>query len=275
MENKQKPNIEESNIKVIFITNINNLLYDFFKTIKVADMGLYFMNKDIKPNANFNDWVITNLSNEKINFLKINIDFASKRLEYLDPSLKNSNANLDCESWKICVFSEMFFNLPFTLQDVIFIPESYINSSMEKFGLLDFMFAGTNKVNKNFSRTLVHEKIHLLQRYNQSNWDNYIIDKTNWIIVNNPIVFNFTLINNNKIIYNPDTHYVKNIFAYPSNDKYYHGQMLLNSKREIKNIWYVMVDSDNEFYLYPISHSVTKYEHPYEELAYNLSNDLI
>jgi len=186
-------------------------------------------------------------------------------LKNLNPMLINKNFDLDYRLWKICVFSEMFFNLPFTLGDVIFIPRSYIKSSMGN---------NPNSINKPFSRTLIHEKIHLLQRYNQNIWDNYITSNTKWVIIDKNIYHNSTLINGNKIIYNPDTYYVKNKFAYSPDDKKYYGTMLLDSNKKIKDIWYQLVESGNKINAYPISYSITKYEHPYEELAYNMADNL-
>ena len=267
--------IPNTNIKIIFIKDINNLIIDFFNTIGYSDIKIYFTSENVNINTNFNDFVIKNISDKHINFLKFNIKFSAECLQNLNPQLINKNLNLNYNSWNICVFSEMFFNLPFTLSDVIFIPQSYINSSIGNSGLLDFLFDGSTQINKTFSKTLIHEKIHVLQRYNQDIWDNYIIANTNWIIIHKEIYFNSTLINNNKIIYNPDTYYVNNIFAYPVSDINYYGEMLLDSNKKIKDIWFQMVNSNNKINLYPISYSVSKYEHPYEELAYSISNELI
>jgi hypothetical protein len=269
----QEHNIENST-KLIFITDINNLLGNFFEKVGKIDLDLYFSNSHNLHNVNFNDRVIDTLSQEQILFLKENIKFALGCLDKLDDKLKNFNVGLDYETWKICVFSKMFFDLPFTLQDVIFIPISYIESSMKKNLLLDHLFS-KNSINKKFALTLIHEKIHLLQRYNQTNWNNWIISNTNWIILNKEIIGKFTLINNNKIIYNPDTYYVNDKFAYVSNNKCYYGQMLLDTNNQIKDIWCQLIESNNKYFSYPISFSVIKYEHPYEELAYKISDQLI
>jgi hypothetical protein len=242
------------NNKLLIITDIDIQIKTFLKNI--SDTNIYFINK----NDNYNNRIITNLSQKQIDFLQININFSSQCLTKINTKLKNKNPNLDINIWKICVFSEMFFNLPFTLDDIIFIPISYLNSSLN-----------TNN-NILFSKTLIHEKIHLLQRYNQHIWNDYIINNTKWIIVDKTPVYNSSLINNNKIIYNPDTYYLKNIFVYSNNNKYYYGQMFLNSNNQIKNIWYEYTTFGN---LFPVNVQVTNYEHPYEELAYVLSNELI
>jgi hypothetical protein len=242
------------------------------------------MNKNIEQNINYNDCVIKKLTEEQILFLKDNVEFSSKCLEYLDNELKNFNNDLDYYIWKICVFDNMFFNLPFTLEDVIFIPISYINKSIVLPTFIDKIFYNNiNLINKNFSKTLIHEKIHLLQRYNQKKWNEYIVKNTNWIIVDKEIISNITFINNNQIIYNPDTYYLNTFFLYSinknntnyqNNNKYY-GLMLFNSKFEIKNIWFLTKEMDDKIFLYPVTSQITIHEHPYEELAYNLANKLI
>jgi len=260
--------IKNSNEKLIFVFDIQNMLSDFFAKINTNDKMIYF--SDNKTLINYNDYIINILDKNLINFLLANIEYSAKCLELLNIELLNKNLEFANNIWKICVFDNMFFNMPFTLSDVIFIPYNYIKSSINENLLLK------NNINKSFCKTLIHEKIHLLQRYNQENWNNYITKNTNWkILNNNNIFYNYSLINNNKIIYNPDTYYIANIFIYFINNKKYYGQMILNSKNEIKNIWCEIIYSNNKLNLYPISYSISKYEHPYEELAYELSNKLI
>jgi hypothetical protein len=267
-------NIEESNIKILLINDINYLLYDFFKNIGDSDLKIYFMNKDIKT-RNFNEYIVNKITNEQLEFLKENIKFSVNCLKKINPILNNINSNLDNNLWKLCIFKDMFFNLPFTLQDVIFIPISYIESSMKKDNIIDYIFNNTDYINKNFSKTLVHEKIHLLQRYNENLWNDYITKNTKWSIIKKKIFINCSLINNNKIIYNPDTFYVDNYFFYNDDKNRYYGMMLFDSKNEIQNIWFEVVELEDKINLYPSSKSISKYEHPFEELAYIMAFELI
>ena len=260
--------IEDTNVKILLVKEINYLINDFFKNIGETDIKIYFMNKDIILGTDFNKWIIKKLSDVQINFLKENIKYSVNCLKNININLVNKNKNLNYDLWKLCIFDNMFFNLPFTLDDIIFIPISYINSSMNKTGFFD-------NINKSFSKTLVHEKIHLLQRYNEDLWDKYILENTKWIITDKQLIMKCCLINNNKIIYNPDTFYVKNKFVYEKNNKKYFGLMLLNSKNEIKNIWFQVVEINNIINLYPVPETINNYEHPYEELAYGMASELI
>lgn len=244
--------------ELIIITNVKNIFDNFFEKIEFENKKIYFINN----NDNINNNIIKIVSPEQNIFLQNNINYSSKCLLKLDNELKNFNNNFNNNIWKICIFENMFFNLPFTLEDIIFIPLKYLNSCL------------TEKSDKHFSKTLIHEKIHLLQRHNQENWIKYIIKNTKWIVNNNEKISKITLIRNNKIIYNPDTYYNNN-FLYFLNNKYYYAEMLLNSKNEITNIWFEAIINNNKIYLHPTNLSITKYEHPFEELAYNLSNKLI
>lgn len=267
-------NIEESNIKIVFINDINYLLDDFFKGINENDISLYFMNKKLETH-NFNNWIFKNITNEQQTFLRENIKYSMNCLNNLNSELINKNSDLNYNFWKICIFDNMFFNLPFTLKDVIFIPITYINSSMNKSNIMDYIFNNSEIINKNFSKTLVHEKIHLLQRYNENIWDNYILKNTNWSIVNKTLIINCSLINNNKIIYNPDTFYVHNKFVYKKDNTFYYGLMIVNSHYEVNNVWFQAIEIKNKINLYPVNELINKYEHPYEELAYTMAYDLV
>lgn len=249
------------NTKIIYLQNPEHILKDFFKSINATEWSLYIkdLNIDNFNNYLFNNHIIKNISERQNNFITENINYSMEKLSGLDTQLKNKNPNLNFPQWKICIYKEMFFNLPFTLEDVIFIPINYINTSM-----------GVNLINKKFSKTLIHEKIHLLQRYNNNEWDNYIISNTNWKIFFPELNFTTCLTNGNFPVYNPDTYYVEKTFYYELNHNKYYGQMILNLGK-IKNIWYQIIGTE----LFPVVDSINKDEHPYEELAYKISDSLI
>jgi hypothetical protein len=262
------------NTNIIYIKDINLLIRNFLITIDSDDIKIYFMDKKIDSTTNFNDWVVTEINEKESDFIKINVEYSVECLKKIDPSLLNKNHNLNYNLWKLCIFDDMFFNLPFTLDDVIFIPKSYVKSSMnDNSNLLNYLL-NKNGVNKKFSKTLIHEKIHLLQRYNQDIWDKYILENTNWRITNKDLLIKCTLINNNHIIYNPDTYYVNNKFMFLDNEKYYYGKLIFNNKRVIDTIWFQIDEQKDKINLYVDINFNKKYEHPYEELAYNMAEKL-
>jgi hypothetical protein len=63
------------------------------------------------------------------------------------------------------------WNLPFTLEDIIFIPISYIKSSY------------SNNSYQNFTKTMFHERIHISQRLNINKWNNYIQNNIKDILI--------------------------------------------------------------------------------------------
>jgi hypothetical protein len=246
-------------MSIYFIKDINKPINNFLNNINQETKEEYFMNEKI-PN-NFNNF-IKNINEKEEEFIKINIEYSIKCLNNLDIKLKNQNKELNYDLWKICVFDKMFFNLPFTLEDIIFIPIGYIKKSINN----------NNIINKNFSKTLIHEKIHLLQRYNQNIWNNYIIQNTKWILTNKEFITTSCLLNNN-IIHNPDTYYVENKFIYEDNKKYYYGNIIIINNK-IDTLWYECIIINNQIKLYINNNYNKKYEHPYEELAYILAEKL-
>ena len=133
------------------------------------------------------------------------------------------------------------FNLPFTLDNIIFIPFEY----------------NTSNNDDELITTFIHEQIHIYQRFNLKEWDKYITKNTNWRLCKIKLMKN--------MIYNPDTFYKKYSYCYVLNDvKYY---CFLNKSFEKE--W---VDDDN-MVIYN-NKNLPNYEHPFEELAYTLSKDI-
>ena len=157
----------------------------------------------------------------------------------------------------------MFFDLPFTMDKIIFIPESYLNKSIQ---------ANTNT--NNFIITLVHEQLHILQRYNQIKWDEYIKTHTNWILLSNiQLDKNITYYKTTQVA-NPDTTYPNKIYVYKQSNKLYWGELVKrDSSPKVIDQWFVLLP--NTFDLYPVHEQISKYEHPYEELAYEISKSLV
>mgnify|MGYP003339419985 CR=1 FL=1 len=78
----------------------------------------------------------------------------------------------------------------------------------------------------------------------------YILENTNWRITNKDLLIKCTLINNNHIIYNPDTYYVKNNFMFLDNEKYYYGKIIFNNKKVIDTIWFQVCEQKDKINLY-------------------------
>ena len=249
-----------NNLSIEFIYNINNIITNFMNNIDKDKIDIYINhNKD-----NYDNNVIKNLSENDINYIKECIKIASTKLLKLSNNLKNNNKNLDDNVWKICIYKDMFFEFPFTLSDIIFMPYSYIKKNMN------------NNSNNEFIITLIHERLHIYQRFNDMEWDKYINQNTNWILINNTLHKNCSYYNIN-IIYNPDTLYKNKIYILKHNNKYYYGELVKkNNSKNIYPLWYKIINSNNILELYPTNEKIKGFEeHPYEDLAYKLSKILM
>lgn len=175
--------------------------------------------------------------------------------------------------WNFCIFNNIMFNLPFTLDKIIFIPINYLNSSYKN-----------NNYTK-FSNTLVHEKIHIFQRLNLNKWNNIInLSFKNWILIkNNTQIYNFLknydFKKHNIIhIYNPDVTY-DFLYLYNKDNKYYYGIFQMNNTKNsngnISIMWFLL--SNNNKYILEISNNenLPKEEHPFEMFAYKFSDYLL
>ncbi len=205
----------------------------------------------------------TNLSNEIM--IKSNM------------SILNSNKDL-LNVWKIFVVDNIMWNLPFTLEQVIFIPLKQMKKNLDIESYYDL------------SRTLIHERIHVLQRLNPQEWIDYIYYKNkNWQLVEfNTPLFNFlndykiNKLMDNMIIINPDTVFNNFKYVLKKDGSLYYGVLFLNSDKDVKIQWFKIHNKKNEqydkenysFYLEKLEKGVYNYEHPFEEYAYKISEEL-
>ena len=231
-------------IKVSYITKyqtIKPLFNDFFNNIPNKHHHIYY-------NHNLEEHIETNIPENIISFNEKNIKKANYLLnKYISEVFsKNNNKN----EWNICITKNNFmFNYPFTLKNIIFLPKNYILSCIE------------NENNTEYITTLIHEQIHIYQRYNINSWNINIQKHSNWKLLNKDYVYD-----NNNIVYNPDTLYKNNQYGYIYNNEIYVGYLNKNIKPEWINIYTNKISNEQ---LLP------KYEHPYEELAYHISKDLV
>lgn len=244
--------ITNNDIIINFTKDINTIINTFINDTN-SDYYLYLQHNE--PNKH-----VVNINDNIKNFITKNILFSIKKFDNFDNELKNDDFEYYLKHWNICIYKNMFFNLPFTLANVIFLPINYIENANNN---------ANNDISTKFIKTLIHEKIHILQRNNQTIWNKYIEKYTNWIQHHNKLIEKSSLLNNNKIIYNPDTYYSP--FILKNNDKSYFCNLYVDKKSNINNLWYCIINSN----LYPLTLQINKYEHPYEELAYVISDKLM
>lgn len=173
--------------------------------------------------------------------------------------------------WNISVCNNIMFNFPFTLGTNIFIPLSYISQCYH-----------LNK-KKKIIETLIHEKIHIGQRYKENLWEKFIEKNSkNWKKINlKTIDFEFINVNimnspNKNFIFisNPDTFYQNFKYIYVDADKKkYYGQYIQNNKTKKIEKKYFQFDPVSNVFIETKKNLLQ--EHPYEIYAYEISNRLI
>ena len=248
----------KSNLFIEFPPNkqIELIFDEFLKNIEPVNKSYYSNTKTIE----FID-ILTDI-NLYIFFIncieQIYLLFSSNKLDY--PIYDEINY------WYFCIYDNMMFNLPFTLQNIIFIPIQFLNSC----------FNTNNK--RQFINTIIHEKLHVFQRNNHLKWTRYInmFDK-NWIKITkkSPIYnlisnTNLHQIINYPIIVNPDTYYDFK-YIYKLNDKLYYGVLILINNI-LKTQWFLIDPNTNTITKSDLF--ILEHEHPYEIYAYELANKL-
>jgi len=284
--------------KIININEINQFSLD--KIIKnpsklKSNLTINFEENSIKV---FDDFIYKHKSHEQIYVepkSKLNIDLIEYNFDLylffincvdmgleiisgLGSGLKSTYVKLfgDIYIWNFSIYQNIMFNYPFTLENIIYIPLSYINECFK------------NKDYKNLTRTLVHEKLHIGQRSNELVWDKFISDQDNkWIkitksdnifkIIENNIGTNLyrSILNteNEEFITNPDSYYLDFKYIYLYGDELYYGHYVYNKVIKKIKIKYFLINIHDEKLQY--TDKEFEQEHPYETYAYKISSEII
>jgi len=134
-----------------YIDSIHSNMYP----VKIRECGKNMSKQDFRKL--YQSYLI-DVPNSKIEFLKNYISHIDNMLINY-PAIKNIK-------WRFVISkSGLELDMPFTLGDYIVLPEHLLNR-------LD------NNIDNSIATTLLHEKIHILQRYNQENFTKFYISNT-------------------------------------------------------------------------------------------------
>lgn len=269
--NKEYCNLlSDEKLKISFDNNATTSINNFLNEIKNKEIiKYYFVN-------NYYSYQVNLLEDEKnvdiyiwfVNCIdKANDIINSKINKYIKEFDKNSNI------WNISICKNIMFNYPFTLNEIIFFPINYVVETFK------------SGANKKIINTLIHEKIHISQRYNELIWEKFINEKDpRWIKISfNSSIFNMIensilKFNKNnkyeKLINNPDTFYKNFKYIYKDDkNKFFYGQYVFNDKT--KNIKKKFFTIDMEKKILSDSKKELEEEHPYELYAYKIADELV
>jgi hypothetical protein len=199
-----------------------------------------------------NDFKTRNIKNidEYINFIKKSTsEFNNYEKEKISKCIKNVNnvfKNIELEwfngikanklDWKIgCIIGKLYENgLPHTREDIIIISKKDIN----------------NKSEKDLTKTLLHEKIHIYQKNHPDEVQKYIRN-------NNFIKFKKRSLNDN-IRANPDL----DSWIYKDKNDILYKAVYNDNAESIEDITYFPIDNQS-------------YEHPFEKMAIDMEKYLV
>jgi hypothetical protein len=230
--------------EIIFTNTVEMSFRKYYEKINVTK------NISVYNKYSLVDSIYHDINNNILLFMTENVEIADNIIN----KKLDKRFIIDNFTWKLCLTKEDFlFNNPFTLDDIIFIPHAYINKNI--------------KNREDIIKTLVHEYIHISQRIKTDIWNKYISENLkNWIMLDYKIDDN--IINDNYIL-NPDTYQYGRSFLLNKNNKLYYGRFEFHGRLEI--CWYEYIN--NKFIR--INEKIYKYEHPYEEMAYKLSENFV
>ncbi len=247
--------------------DIDSMFADFLSNVELSKQHKYVGKVVIDGINIFNDLQLYNI-------LLDSTHLANKIINESELEILSNNTNV----WKIFIYNNMMWDLPFTLEDVIFLPVKLLDN------------ARTDNSIYSLVKTLIHEKIHVLQRTNVNAWVDYVYTKDrNWIKVNaNTPLFNFLdsydvdKLMNRMRVFNPDIVYLNFKYVYKVGTNLYYGVLYATEERVLKVQWFLITeykkdDYDKEnitFTLELNEKNIMPQEHPFEEYAYLISDKL-
>jgi hypothetical protein len=258
-------------LNIIFIKDVSDILNIFFSNINIDHRSFYYKSLD---NINYNIFENYELYSFLINCINFSNNIINqKNNDTQRVTQSTSELLLYSNVWKIFIYDNMMWNLPFTLSDIIFIPITYIKSCYN-----------TNSYYK-LTKTIIHERIHVSQRANILKWNNFIennITDNKWIkITKDNNIFNFIknynfykLFQNINVI-NPDTYYEDFYYLYKYNDELYYGLFILENNNPVIKWLKINNNNNNNFYFEKINLNLNNEEHPFEYYAYKLSDEYV
>jgi len=282
----------EKNKLIDDIQNINQIIENN-STINLNNFeSMVKINFNSGADMAFENFIKNNISHRQIyvsNDYKIHIDIIEENfdiylffiscLEYSNEKIntsKYSNLIKFKNEWNFCICYGIMFNFPFTIDKYIYMPYEYIKKCYD-----------TGEKNKLIC-TLIHEKIHIGQRFYELEWETYINkNDTNWIkvyesdeifkLINEKINNNSDIIDLNKyaFVVNPDTFYSKFKYVYLiDDDNFHYGHYIYEIKTKKIRILYFVLDLKNKHIKITDKIANNNNEHPYEFYAYKISDEI-
>lgn len=258
---------EKLTIVLLNSGEVDYMFSDFLTNVNPSQQYKYVGQVDINGINIFNDL-------ELYNILLDTVHWANKIIMESKLPILSNNTNI----WKIFIYDNVMWNLPFTMEDVIFLPFKLLDKSK------------IDNSNYELIKTMIHERIHVLQRSNVKAWIDYVYaNDRNWIKINyNNSIFSFLdLYNIDKlmtqmVVRNPDTIYKDFKYIYKKNDNLFYGILYLTPEKKIDIQWFLITekkfkDYDKESTSYTLEKwdkIISKYEHPFEMYAYKISEEL-
>ena len=221
--------VEDVPLPVYFITNVNYIKKTLFSYIDNLSSSEILFKTNYKLNNIHNkkhvlEFYIQNIIPFTVDEKRILVNYTEILNTYVkDTSLFNKY------KWKFVKVSvNIEYKMPFTYGDIIFLPESFL-LNISKDTCLEI---------------LLHEKIHIIQRYNENLFDKFYITKLN-IIVNNIIISNDWM---NVKFTNPDGINIKYIYIY--NDEYILPLLIsknISKNKKLEKIGIILKKQNNNY----------------------------